>query len=249
MGYNIIIDTKLCRSDKGHGLVPAIGEAIMSTNDIAITTTPVSVKDGAYQQAKLHGTTRNLVSTMMSLIPGLGYSDDAITDEIKSELRLGYALKWAEDNPARYFMAVDKVWVERPEAEVMSSKAEKFSLDVHTAFGYTQQAFGALKNEDPMKHSLIKDVRDRFNKYVSNRINDLKRDAKTLYNERNGIKRDRAPVALFYDWVFAADKGAIAVMRQRCINAKSKGDETADIARLDKAIAAFKAKMNAKDPT
>ena len=221
----------------------------MSNNDIAITTTPVSVSDGAYQQAKLHGTTRSLVSTMMSLIPGLGYSDDAITDEIKAELRKGYALKWSEDNPTRYFMAVEKSWVEKPEAEVMSAKAEKFSLDVHTAFAYTQQAFGALKNEDSQKHSLVKDVRDRFNKYVSNRVNDLKRDAKALYNERNGIKRERAPVAQFYDWLFTGDKSAIATMRQRCINAKSKGDETADVARLDKAIAAFKAKMNATSPT
>jgi len=221
----------------------------MSTNDIAITTAPVSISDGAYQQAKIHGTTRDLVATMMSLIPGLGSSDDAITDEVKAELRKGYALKWSEDNPTRYFMAVEKSWVERPEAEVMAAKAEKFSLDVHTAFAYTQQAFGALKNEEPQKHALVKDVRDRFNKYVSNRVNDLKRDAKTLYNERNGIKRDRAPVAAFYDWVFAADKGALAVMRQRCINAKSKGDETADVARLDKAIAAFKAKMNATNPS
>ena len=217
----------------------------MSNKDIAFTPSPVSISDGAYQQAKLHGTTRSLVKSLMAMIPGLGSVNEAIDDTIRVELRKGYALRWAEENPTRYFVAADNNWVECASEEEMLSnkKAEKFILDVHTAFAYTQQAFGALKNEEPKKHALVKDTRDKFNKYVSNRVRDLERDAKKIYNEENGIVRERAATALFIDWLTAPEKGALSTIRQRCINAKAKGDETADITKLDKALAAFKMAM------
>lgn len=221
--------------------VTAIASAIGVTFNPSVT----SVSDGAYQQAKLHGTTRDLVSSMMGLIPGLGSNDDALTDDIKVELKKGYALRWAEENPARYFVAVDGNWIEcKTEEEMMGhKKAQKFVLDVHTAFALHQQAFGALKNEEPQKHAIIKDVRDRFNKYASNRMGDLKRDAKRLYNERNGIQRERTGSALFMDWLLAPEKGGLAVIRQRCVNAVAKKDDTADTAKIDKAIAAFKSAL------
>ena len=214
--------------------------------DIAFSLSPVSISDGAYQQAKLHGTARSLVKSLMTMIPGLGSVNDAISDNIRAELRKGYALRWHEENPTRYYVAADGNWVQCESEEKMLShkKADKFTLDVHTAFAYTQQAFGALKSEEPLKHSLIKETRDKFNKYVSNRIADLSRDAKKIYNEENGIARERAATALFIDWLTAPEKGALSVMRQRCINAKAKGDETADVAKLDKAIAAFKGALS-----
>lgn len=218
----------------------------MSTLDNAFTPIPKSITDGAYQQAKLHGTTRSIIASLMDMIPGLGHSDDAVTDEVRAELRKGYALRWHEENPSAYYVAVDGNWVkcETEEKMLSNKKADKFILDVHTAFAYTQQAFGALKNEEPLKHSLIKETRDKFNKYVSNRVGDLNREAKKLYKERNGIEATRAPVALFYDWLTAPEKGMLSVIRQRCINAKAKGDETADLAKLDKAIASFKGSLD-----
>jgi hypothetical protein len=222
-------------------------EANMENNSIVFTGTIKGLRDGGYEQARLHGCTRSLIKSMMALIPGLGSSDDAISDEIKTELREGYALRWNEENPSRYFVAADGNWVECESEEKMLShkKAEKFTLSVHSAFSYTQQAFGALKTEEPLKHALIKETRDKFNKYASNRLRDLNAYAKKIYNEENGIARERTPTALFTEWLMgASDKSALNVMRQRCINAKAKEDATADIAKLDKAIAAFKAVMN-----
>jgi hypothetical protein len=218
----------------------------MSEKDMVFTPTPVSITDGAYQQAKLHGTTKSIIASLMDMIPGLGFSDDAITDEVKVELRKGYATRWHEENPSTYYVAVDGNWVKCESEEKMLShkKADKFVLDVHTAFGYTQQAFGALKNEEPLKHSLIKETRDKFNKYVSNRVADLNREAKKLYRERNGIENTRSSVPLFYVWLTAPEKGILSQIRQRCINAKAKGDETADLAKLDKALASFKTSLD-----
>jgi|694.fasta_scaffold58310_6 hypothetical protein len=218
----------------------------MSEKDMVFTPTPVSITDGAYQQAKLHGTTKSIIASLMDMIPGLGFSDDAINDEVKVELRKGYATRWHEENPSTYYVAVDGNWVKCESEEKMLShkKADKFVLDVHTAFGYTQQAFGALKNEEPLKHSLIKETRDKFNKYVSNRVADLNREAKKLYRERNGIENTRSSVPLFYVWLTAPEKGILSQIRQRCINAKAKGDETADLAKLDKALASFKTSLD-----
>jgi hypothetical protein len=221
-------------------------ELYMSEKDMVFSPTPVSITDGAYQQAKLHGTTKSIIASLMDMIPGLGFSDDAINDEVKVELRKGYATRWHEENPSTYYVAVDGNWVKCESEEKMLShkKADKFVLDVHTAFGYTQQAFGALKNEEPLKHSLIKETRDKFNKYVSNRVADLNREAKKLYRERNGIENTRSSVPLFYVWLTAPEKGILSQIRQRCINAKAKGDETADLAKLDKALASFKASLD-----
>ena len=218
----------------------------MSEKDMVFTPTPVSITDGAYQQAKLHGTTKSIIASLMDMIPGLGFSDDAINDEVKVELRKGYATRWHEENPSTYYVAVDGNWVKCESEEKMLShkKADKFVLDVHTAFGYTQQAFGALKNEEPLKHSLIKETRDKFNKYVSNRVADLNREAKKLYRERNGIENTRSSVPLFYVWLTAPEKGILSQIRQRCVNAKAKGDETADLAKLDKALASFKTSLD-----
>ena len=221
-------------------------EANMS-NDIVFSPVVKNVRDGGYAQARLHGLNKSLTISLMGFIPGLGSNDDALTDDIKAELKVGYALRWHEENPTRYFVAADGNWVECESEEKMLShkKAEKWTLDVHSAFAYTQQAFGALKTEQPTKHSLIGEVRTKFNKYCSNRFADLKNAAKKIYNEQNGIVHTRQQAVTFQEYLFNVDKGLLVTMRQRCINAKAqRSDDTADIAKLDKALAAFKTAWN-----
>ena len=217
----------------------------METNldSITISTSVTSVYDGAYQQAKVKGVTESIVSGLMAYIPGLGVDADPFSDDNRADLRNGYMKRWGEINPTRFFMAVDGNWVEKPEAEVMAAKAEKFTLDVNTAFAYSQQAFGALKNEEPKKHALIKDVRDKFNKYVSNCLNDLKREAGRIYKARNNITTTKNAVSAFYDWLMVGDKCQLTLIRQRAVNAQSRGDESVDIKKLDAALVAFKTKM------
>ena len=215
----------------------------MDNQSISIATVITGIKDGAYQQAKARGVTRSIVEGLMAYIPGLGDPSvsDPFSDEIKEDLRAGYMQRWAETNQSKLFVAVDGNWVEKSEEEGMKLKAEKFTLDVYSAFSYTQQAFGALKNEQPGKHQLIGEIRNKFNKYVSNCLGDLKREATRIYKEKNGIVATRASVS-YFDWLLTGDKSALANIRQRAINAKAKGEEI-DIATIDKAIAAFKGKL------
>ena len=215
----------------------------MDNQSISIATVITGIKDGAYQQAKARGVTRSIVEGLMAYIPGLGDPSvsDPFSDEIKDELRGGYMQRWAETNQSKLFVAVDGNWVEKSEKEGAKLKAEKFTLDVYSAFSYTQQAFGALKSEQPDKHQLIGEIRNKFNKYVSNCLGDLKREATRIYKEKNNIVATRATVN-YFDWLLTGDKSVMANIRQRAINAKAKGEEI-DIATIDKAISAFKGKL------
>jgi hypothetical protein len=215
----------------------------MDNQSISIATVITGIKDGAYQQAKVRGVTRSIVESLMAYIPGLGDPTvaDPFSDEVRDELRAGYMQRWAETNPSKLFVAVDGNWVEKSEKEGMALKAEKFTLDVYSAFSYTQQAFGALKNEQPKKHELIGGVRTKVNKYIHNCLADLKREATRIYKEKNNIVATRTTVD-YFDWLLTGDKSVMANIRQRAINAKAKGEEV-DIATIDKAIAAFKGKL------
>ena len=215
----------------------------MDNKSISIATVITGIKDGAYQQAKVRGVTRSIVESLMAFIPGLGDPTvaDPFSDEVREELRAGYMQRWAETNPSKLFVAVDGNWVEKSEKEGMALKAEKFTLDVYSAFSYTQQAFGALKNEQPKKHELIGGVRTKVNKYIHNCLADLKREATRIYKEKNNIVATRTTVD-YFDWLLTGDKSVMANIRQRAINAKAKGEEI-DIATIDKAIAAFKGKL------
>ena len=215
----------------------------MDNQSISIATVITGIKDGAYQQAKARGVTRSIVESLMAFIPDLG--DPAVADpfseEVREELRAGYMQRWAETNPSKLFVAVDGNWVEKSEEEAKGLKAEKFELNVYSAFSYTQQAFGALKNEQPKKHELIGEVRTKVNKYIHNCLADLKREATRIYKEKNNIVATRTTVN-YFDWLLTGDKSVVANIRQRAINAKAKGEEI-DIATIDKAIAAFKGKL------
>ena len=215
----------------------------MDNQSISIATVITGIKDGAYQQAKVRGVTRSIVESLMAYIPNLGDPAvaDPFSDEVRDELRAGYMQRWAETNPSKLFVAVDGNWVEKSEKEGMALKAEKFTLDVYSAFSYTQQAFGALKNEQPKKHELIGGVRTKVNKYIHNCLADLKREATRIYKEKNNIVATRTTVD-YFDWLLTGDKSVMANIRQRAINAKAKGEEI-DIATIDKAIAAFKGKL------
>ena len=59
---------------------------------------------------------------------------------------------------------------------------------------YSQQAFGQIKTDNPVKHGVIKGIRDDFSKYVSNRLSDLKRAVRKELNKGVVVQRVQAKV-------------------------------------------------------
>ena len=188
-----------------------------------------SIKDGAYKQAVASDRMRSVAKFVLERSKGF---PDSVEDEIKDQLYDGYRLRFNEVNkPEQYAIINDHyVLVNTPELE---ESREKINIGVDYAFSFTQQQFGKMKNENPYLHSIIKVWRDKVNNYCSNRLSDLKRQARAIQNE--GKTRERGATADFAKRLEDVFKD----LRLKCDNAQKRGDETADKARFDLARTAF----------
>jgi hypothetical protein len=135
-------------------------------------------------------------------------------------------------NPAEQYAVINDhyVLVNTPELE---GSRERVNIGVDYAFSFTQQQYGKLKNENPYLHAIIKQWRDKVNTYCSNRLADLKRQARTILNE--GKTRERGATADFAQRI--AD--IFTDLAVKCKNAKARGDETADEKKFADARKAF----------
>jgi hypothetical protein len=183
-----------------------------------------SFKDAGYQAAK-HG--EGMASVAKFVLEECPTFLDTIPDEVKAQLRDGHALRWQELNPAIRYTAD---WVPAKDGGTEVSLAYCMS--------YSQQAFGQLKNDNPVQHSIIKDVRDKFNKYSSNVMGDLKRAVRRLVSDNT--EKTKAATKNYTE--FLSDM--FTTCKARCKTANARGDATApDEVALRQAIDAFYAKL------
>jgi hypothetical protein len=179
----------------------------------------LSFKDAGYQSALSSERTANIARFVLDRCPS--FLDD-VPKEIQKELEEGFALRWQEVNPAVKYTTD---WVPSETGNVEASLA--FCLS------YSQQAFGQMKNEDPVKHGIIKAVRDKFSKYKSNRMSDLRTAVRRVANEGKTSTRQQAK--LYSEWL----TDTFDNMKARCKTASARGDATADEVKLRVAIDAF----------
>ena len=190
------------------------------------TNIVTSFKDAGYQSAK-HG--EGMASVARFVLDGCPSFIDAVPDEIKVQLREGHALRWQELNPAKTF---NHDWIPVEGGGNLVSLAYCLS--------FSQQAFGQLKTDHPVQHGVIKDVRDKFNKYSSNVMGDLKRAVRKLVND--GKPKERVQAKQFDTYL----KDMFDDCKARCKTATARNDDTAPSEiKLRQAIDAFYAKLNA----
>ena len=218
------------------------------SNDTIVVSEVHSIKDAACQQGTIRGIVESNVRAFMRLVPGLGTDNFKFSDEELSEMNAGYMLAFNARHPAIEYALVDKNWVRVQDIkEKKTDKFEKFELSVYSAMSYTQQAFGGLKTSDPARHKLIGELRTKFNKYASNCRQALISEAQRIYRADNNIQSTRGATLNFEDWLLTGGynpaKSALAMIRQRAVNAKARGDITVDLVKLDAALAAFKTKL------
>ena len=202
----------------------------MSKKTIAANNEFSSLKDMGYKQAGASDTLEAMARYAMGKIVDF---PNNIPDEAKAQLYAGYKLRFAENNPAVVYAVINGQYIP---ADADNKAAEKITLSVDYAFSYTQQQFGQLKSQNNALYDVIKPVRDKVNVYCSNRLGDLKRKA----NQLTAKPRERKPTADFA----VALKDIMDNISTRCRNAKSRGDATADEAKLVQAKAAFWAAWN-----
>ena len=202
----------------------------MSKKTIAAQNEFQSLKDMGYKQAGASDSLEAMAKYALSKIVDFPQSID---DDSKQQLYAGYKLRFAENNPAVVYAVINGQYIP---VDADNKAAEKITLTVDYAFSYTQQQFGQLKSQNNALYDVIKPVREKVNVYCSNRLGDLKRKAAQL----TAKPRERKPTADFN----VALKDIMDNLSTRCRNAKSRGDATADEAKLVQAKAAFWAAWN-----
>jgi hypothetical protein len=156
-----------------------------------------------------------------------------------NELKEGFRLRYAANNPEVDYAVVDGNYIPKDQLPADAKVLESVKIGVAYAFSFTQQAYGALKNDDLKKYQIIQDLRDKVNKYTSGCLSDLKAAARKVEKQRNPDSNTRAATLAFYDFI---DKSFDA-WKQRCKSAEARGnDPTADSDALNAAIVAFKVK-------
>lgn len=211
IGYNLI---------HGHNQVFIYKEGHM-TKETAIT----SLKDAGYQGCI--SSERGL--TIGKFIYGKCPSYlDSVPDEIKAELESGQMLRFHENNPVEFYNAK---WVP------CDAKAEGATkVDIQIVMAMSQQAFGAIRVDEPIKHGIYKEWRDDWSNYKTNRNSDLRKYVKEYIDNLNGKKRERAVTKSFAVWL---KEDILKSIKARAVTAKAKGDTTVDdavVALIVKAI-------------
>ena len=195
----------------------------------------LSIKDLAYKQAVTSDVSR--VQARYALNNIVGFPED-VPEEAKTQLFEGYRLRLNENNPPVVYAVIDGNYVLATDEMVANKKVEKIKVGVDYVYSFSQQQFGQLKNEQPQLHALIKEWRDKAGKYCSNRLADLKRQARTILNE--GKQRDRAPTVSFGERVI----NVLDDLKAKCKTANARGDDTANEKALRDACVAFMTKWN-----
>jgi len=206
---------------------------------LAVQSTITSLKDGAYQQAKASDSIRSVAKYCLSNIKGF---PETLPDESKAQLYDGYRLRFNENNPAEQYAVVDGNYLlidgSNPD---LANAREKINIGVdYACVSFTQQQFGKLKNENPKLYAIIKVWRDKVNTYCSNRLADLKRQAKGILSEGQG-PRQRGATADFAKRI----EDTFSDLANKCKTAKARGDESADETKFREARVAFMVKWNA----
>lgn len=179
-----------------------------------------SFKDAAYQTAVSTERMASIAQYILDNCPGFL---DEVPKEIKAQLDEGFALRWQELNPAVEYNAE---WVPASGGGNLATLAFCMS--------YSQQVFGQMKNENPVQHGVIKNIRDKFNKYRHNKMNDLKTAVRRLLND--GKTSTRKQAANYDDWL----NDALDTIKARAKTAAARNDATADEAKARAAVDAFK---------
>ena len=198
----------------------------LAVTDVTPSLEILSFKDAAYQGAKGSETLEIVVQFIVDKCPDFLNN---VPDEITEQLVSGWALRWQEKHPA---VTYNDEWI---------PVTEKGMHNVSLAFclSFSQQAFGQLKNDNPVKHGIIQKIRLEFQKYKSNRMSDLRR---AVGKELNKDKPKVRVQAALYDKYL---KDTFDEVKARCKTALARNDETAPSeVKVRMAIDAFYAVLN-----
>jgi hypothetical protein len=212
----------------------------MTKTKIEVNNQPQNLTDLGYRHGGALQTVKSLATWALDNVKGF---PDNMSDEDTTQIRLGYKRKHSELNPAIQYCIVEGNYLKVDDMKLqgieLPKNPELVNIGVDYAFSFTQQQAGKIKEtHNPTLHKIVADIRTDCNKYETTTLKKLISEGNKILNERKGIKVERKGNLSFNEYLYN-DKGVFDTMRTRCKNAKAKQDETADLAKLEKAIIAF----------
>jgi hypothetical protein len=212
--------------------------AIMATKKLATPALTVmfkSIRDMAYNHAVIDDSLKAHAQFAMDNFAN--FPEETSTEE-RAEFYEGCMVRYNEIHPTVQYARIDGNWL--PLKSLSKDAKPQEIAEWNGAFaltGFSQQAFGSLKNEDSAKHAILKPLRDAASKYASGKLKSLEKKAKEIIREKSGESKTRDATKAFDEVVKAAHDG----LKDRCKNAKSRGDVSADEDKYRKAVEAFNA--------
>lgn len=192
----------------------------------ANTATPVSIKDAGYRFAMAGESLESLVRFVMDKHPTF---TTEVPSELRAELYLGFQLRKHEHVGDKFYKVTEAGhYLPVPEGTEGATV-----LHVNYAMSFTSNEFGKLREAEPAKHALIKELRDAVSTYSSNKLADMVRMAKRL--AANGTVRKRA----VNKDIVQAMKDAFEGMDKRVRTAQTRGEADADPVKFRTARDAF----------
>lgn len=207
----------------------------------AVNSAITSLKQAAYSFAATGDTRRDIAQYILEQAPNFL---DEVSNEVKADLFEGFTLRahelWGQDYYTRGDTGALVKVANSKDADFAKRQVHKGEviISVMYARSFTGQEFGKLKDTDPALHDKVKAMRERFSKYASNCMNDIRTEMKRIVA---GDGKKRAANKAFADWL----KETFDTADKRVKVAKERGDESADQVKFRVARDAFWKTYNA----
>ena len=219
--------------------LPAAPAAPVVTPATVAGYRPENLRDAAYMGAHSSETLASCAMFVRDVQPNVVTED--ITEGNLKQLKEGWAVRYAERFPGDLYMVKEGKYIplKGVKTEDIPKGTETAFFTLGVAMGLTTHAFGVLGQQEPEKHAIIKQWREDWQKYFSNRKNEM------LAIIRKDAAAGKTQKRVTNDWTASAKKMFDALKDQRK-NKAAKGDTSAPPeAKLKAAIDAFYAVLAA----
>lgn len=188
-----------------------------------------SLKDAGYQTAKSHDGEESAAMYVFSLYPSFHETQpDEAVDQLVEGFKLRFYERHKEHSGDKYYKMDKDVPIPVAEGTPGSVK-----VNVYVGMAYTQQAYGKLKETDKGLHTVLKPLRDAFNKYKGAKLKAIISKCREFSRPEGKSKRGATKAFL------AALGEMFAAYDKRVRNSKERGDITADPVKFRMAKDAF----------
>ena len=197
-----------------------VAQAISS---IALPTEFTSLKNAGYSFAVAGEYATNVAKYVFEQCPTFL---DSVPKEVEAQLTEGFALKAQElrNASAHIPKRFNNEWIPDENGGV--------EVTIAYAMSFSQQEFGRMRIAEPVKHGVVKQVRDAFSKYKNARMQQLR-------NAIKGLNKETAPRKPNKDYAqFIVDTMQSILDKAKSVSARGN-DATCDQVKTRMAVEAF----------